>query len=93
MTAARPAPLPPLIGTQALQDLLGSPDLRIFDTTVHLRPKAGGGYEVASGRPDYEAAHLPGAGFIDVWQELSDPDHALRFMLPPEALFAERMGA
>ena len=93
MTSDHPAPLSPLIGTQALQDLLGNPDLRIFDTTVHLRPKAGGGYEVASGRPDYEAAHLPGAGFIDVWQELSDPDHALRFMLPPEALFAERMGA
>ena len=66
MTSDHPAPLSPLIGTQALQDLLGNPDLRIFDTTVHLRPKAGGGYEVASGRPDYEAAHLPGAGFIDV---------------------------
>jgi thiosulfate/3-mercaptopyruvate sulfurtransferase len=93
MTADRPAPLPPLIDTQSLHDLLGHPELRIFDTTVHLRPKPGGGSEVASGRPDYEAAHLPGAGFIDVGGELSDPGHALRFMLPTAARFAETMGA
>lgn len=93
MTDLHPAPLPPLIDAQALQDLLGEPSLRLFDTTVHLRPKPGGGYEIASGREDYEAAHLPGAGFIDLWHELADPGHALRFMLPPEALFAARLGA
>ena len=85
------APLPPLISTDELQRLLDLPRLRIFDTTVHLAPKPGGGYVVASGRADYEAGHLPGAGFIDVGDELSDPDHALRYMLPPAALFAKRM--
>ncbi len=92
MTATPPAPLSPSIGTQELQDLLDSPTLRLFDTTVNLRPRStGGGYDISSGRPGYEAAHLPGAAFIDVWQQLSDPDHALRFMLPPQALFVERM--
>lgn len=92
MTPAPSAPQSPLISTQALHDLLGAPDLRLFDTTVDLRPRlAGPGYDIASGRAGYDDAHLPGAGFIDVWQRLSDPDHALRFMLPSASLFAERM--
>ena len=32
----------------------------------------------AGSRADYDAAHLPGAGFVDVARELSDPQHALR---------------
>lgn len=92
MTEPQPELHPALITTQGLQALLDKPQLRLFDTTVHLRGKPGGGYEIANGRDDYQAAHIPGAGFIDVWQELSDPDHALRFMLPPEPLFVERMG-
>lgn len=93
MTVSGPAPLPSLITTETLQLILDLPELRIFDTTVHLTAKPGGGYLVESGRADYEAGHIPGAGFIDVGGELSDPDHALRYMLPSAALFASRMSA
>jgi thiosulfate/3-mercaptopyruvate sulfurtransferase len=93
MTDAPAPPLPPLVSTEELQRILGQPGLRIFDTTTHLTPRPGGGYVTESGRAQYDAGHIPGAGFIDVGAELSDPDHALRYMLPPPALFARRMSA
>jgi thiosulfate/3-mercaptopyruvate sulfurtransferase len=93
MTDARATTLPPLLDTGELQRLLDEPGLRVFDTTVHLTPRPGGGYAIESGRAQYDAGHIPGAGFIDVGTELSDPQHALRFMLPPPALFAQRMSA
>jgi len=72
----------PLIDTATLQTLLDDPTLRVFDTTVHLAPKPGG-YEVRSGRADYLAAHIPGAGFLDLLEEFADTSHRLRFMMPP----------
>ncbi len=66
MTETSTATLPPLISTEALQRILGLPELRIFDTTVHLTTKPGGGYLAESGRASYESGHIPGAGFIDV---------------------------
>jgi thiosulfate/3-mercaptopyruvate sulfurtransferase len=74
----------PLIDTAALQDQLGDPQLRIFDTTVHLAPRPGG-YEVRSGHEDYVAAHIPGAAFLDLLTEFADNAHSLRFMMPPRA--------
>ncbi|MEZ5486664.1 MAG: sulfurtransferase [Steroidobacteraceae bacterium] len=93
MTDTSPQPLPPLISTAELQQILGRPELRIFDTSMQIRPRTGGGVFIESGRAQYEAAHLPGAGYIDVEADLSDPEHALRFMLPPPAMFAARMSA
>ncbi|MDZ4375454.1 MAG: hypothetical protein U1C74_29095 [Phenylobacterium sp.] len=41
-----------LVSTDWLQANLNDPDLRIFDTTVHLRPATPGPYRVESGRGD-----------------------------------------
>jgi thiosulfate/3-mercaptopyruvate sulfurtransferase len=71
-----------LIDTAALQEQLGDPNLRIYDTTVHLAPRPGG-YEVRSGHADYLAAHIPGAAFLDLLTEFADTAHKLRFMMPP----------
>jgi thiosulfate/3-mercaptopyruvate sulfurtransferase len=57
--------------------------LRLFDTTVHLRPAVPGPFTVESGRADYDAGHIPGAAFIDLPSQLSDTASPLRFMLPP----------
>ncbi len=77
----------PLISTQALADRLqrGDRPLRLFDTTVHLRAAQPGPYRVDSGRADYEAAHIPSAAFIDLNEELSDTNSALRFTMPKPA--------
>ena len=82
-----------LIGTAELETSLGAPDLRVFDTTVHLGPRPGGDLLVESGRAQYDAGHIPGAGFMDLLDALSDPDHALRFMMPGEARFSAAMSA
>ena len=75
--------LPPLISTAALADRLGAPDLRLVDASWHLDGR--------DGRPDFEAARLPGAVFFDL-DASSDPSSDLPHMLPSAGAFAERMG-
>lgn len=84
----------PLLGTQWLADHLGDASLRIFDTTIKLEHKPDGfGYVPVSGRDDWAQAHVPGAAFLDVIGELSDPDRDLPFMMPPPERFAAAMAA
>lgn len=73
----------PLIATESLADRLGDPDLRLVDASWHLDGR--------DGRPDFEAARLPGAVFLDL-DASSDPDDPLPHMLPAPAAFAARMG-
>jgi len=72
----------PLISTETLESMLGSPGLRILDCSMVLEPDESGAFRFASGRPAWEDAHIPGSSFISVPEELSDPDHALPFMMP-----------
>jgi len=74
----------PLIPTADLAARLGAPGLRLIDASWHLDGR--------DGRPDFEAARLPGAVFFDL-EASSDPDSALPHMLPSPAAFAARMGA
>ena len=72
-----------LISTEELARRMGAPALRIFDCTTYLRPRPEGGYNAESGRANYDKGHLPGAAFLDLGGELSDPQSRLRFTLPP----------
>ncbi|HYC98339.1 3-mercaptopyruvate sulfurtransferase [Brevundimonas sp.] len=75
--------LPPLISTADLAARLGEPDLRLVDASWHLDGR--------DGRPDFEAARLPGAVFFDL-EASSDPDSDLPHMLPSPGAFGARMG-
>jgi thiosulfate/3-mercaptopyruvate sulfurtransferase len=78
---------------QVLSKHLEDPALRLFDATVELvRPPEGGPYTVASGRPAYERAHIPGAAFADIPGELSDPESPFAFTLPSGEWFAAAAG-
>ncbi len=82
----------PLVSTAWLADHLDDPSLRIFDTTITLLPKTDGfGYQPHSGREAWAAAHIPGAGFLDVIAELSDRNNPIPFMMPPAEIFAATM--
>ena len=84
-----------LVETNALEAAIGDPDLRIVDCTTWLRPAEPGDdapYRVVPGRNDYDAGHIPGAVFLDIQAEISDPDTRLRFMAPPAERFAGAMG-
>ena len=84
-----------LIETEALEAALGDADLRIVDCTTWLRPAEPGDdapYRVEPGRSDYDAGHIPGAVFLDIQAEISDPGTRLRFMAPSAERFADAMG-
>lgn len=74
----------PLISTTELAARLGESDLRLVDASWHLDGR--------DGRPDFEAARLPGAVFFDL-DASSDQDSPLPHMLPTPDAFAARMGS
>jgi thiosulfate/3-mercaptopyruvate sulfurtransferase len=81
-----------LISTEQLAARLDDPDLRIFDCSTRLAPDPEATYRVEACRPEWLAAHIPGAGFIDIQQDLSRPDPKLRFTMPDAAAFAAAAG-
>lgn len=81
-----------VIETSELEAELGAADLRIIDCNVNMQPKPDGGYEIKSGRDDYDAAHIPGAVFLDFLTELSGDHPTLRFMMPTAEQFAKVVG-
>ncbi|MBK6658813.1 MAG: hypothetical protein IPG43_11950 [Proteobacteria bacterium] len=83
----------PLVSTDWLAQHLADPRLRLFDATIFLRHKPEGGYLPDSGRAQWQVEHIPGAGFLDVYQELSDTTREVSFMMPAPRDFAARMAA
>jgi Rhodanese-related sulfurtransferase len=84
-----------LISTEALARQLGRDDLRIYDCTTYLDPappESEEPYVVRPGRGSFEAAHIPGADFLDLQGEFSDPGTPLRFMMPPAAVLEAAFG-
>jgi thiosulfate/3-mercaptopyruvate sulfurtransferase len=75
-----------LISTYELEALLGDPSLRVYDCTTSTVPPPLGSdvpYMTVPGLPAFEAAHIPGADFLDIQGEFSDQSTKLRFMMPP----------
>jgi thiosulfate/3-mercaptopyruvate sulfurtransferase len=80
-----------LVDTAWLAAHLDDPGVVVLDATTHLSPQPGAGYSVLPGRADFEKGHLPGAQFVDLQADLSEPGHEFRFMLPSAARFAASM--
>ncbi len=73
-----------LVSTEWLAGELGASDLRVVDATYFLPAD---GKDAAAA---YEAAHIPGAVFMDLG-ELADTSSDLPMMLPSPEKFASRM--
>lgn len=73
-----------LVTTEWLANALGANDLRIVDATYFA------GFGDRDAAAEYEAAHIPGAVFMDL-SEIVDTDSALPSMLPSPEKFASRM--
>ncbi len=82
-----------LVQTGWLEDHLDATDLRVFDCTVHLQPDPPRVYRLVSGRDDYHAGHIPGAGFLDLIDELSASHETLNFMMPGFDAFVAAVAA
>jgi thiosulfate/3-mercaptopyruvate sulfurtransferase len=73
------APMAPLIPPHELAALLTADDPAHRPVVLDVRHRLGG----PPGRPDHDAAHLPGAVFLDIDTDLSDPPGAVgRHPLP-----------
>lgn len=79
-----------------LEQRLHHPQLRIVDATVILDPDS---WEANSGRLGYAESHVPGAVFVDLIEELSDPagdvglpDGVHAYRVPTPEAFAEAIG-
>jgi thiosulfate/3-mercaptopyruvate sulfurtransferase len=82
-----------LADTEWLAHHLQDDDVRVLDCTTHLPPLPDFSlYEVVPGRADFERAHVPGAGFVDIEHDVSTPHPRLHFMLPAPERFAAAMG-
>src|SRR5437870_1830515 len=82
----------PLVETDWLAAHLDDPGTRVLECTVYLHPAdVPGGFRVESGRAKWSEGHIPGAGFADLQDDLSDRGSSLRFMMPAAAQFAEAM--
>jgi thiosulfate/3-mercaptopyruvate sulfurtransferase len=78
-----------------LAAILDRPDIRLFDCTTYLEYQPEGSdipYVAVPGRHTFEAAHIPGADFLDLQGEFSDPDTELRFMMPATARLETAFG-
>lgn len=82
-----------LIESDWLEDHLSDHDLRILDCTSYLldyfeKVKV----TKVSGLANYEQGHIPGAAFVDIIYDLSDPDRPnLMYPMPPADQFARVM--
>jgi thiosulfate/3-mercaptopyruvate sulfurtransferase len=77
-----------LISTDQLEEIRSRSDVRIYDCTTYLEPTPPGSddpYIAVPGRKTFDAAHIPGADFLDLQGEFSDQTTRLRFMMPPVA--------
>lgn len=75
-----------IVSTKWLADHLADPDLVVIDASWHM-PATG-----RSGAAEFEAAHIPGAGFFDL-DGVSDHSTPLPHMLPNADDFAAAMSA
>ena len=83
--------LPLLVSTSWLEERLGDPDLRVFDCTGALVPDRRAIYRSESGRARYDEGHVPGAGYLDLHEELSDPEGRFVYTVPSAERFSEAM--
>lgn len=92
-TVAEADAMDSLVSAEWLATHLDDPDLVVLDTTVLTIPDDEGNLLSVSGREDYLAGHIPGAGFADLMGDLSDRESAYRFAVPSPERFARAMEA
>jgi thiosulfate/3-mercaptopyruvate sulfurtransferase len=92
-TAVSPPEIDTLVSAQWLKEHLGDPDLVVLDATVVVESDAAGNFQSVNGRANYEAGHIPMAGFADLLGELSNDESPFQFGMPSPEEFAAAMGA
>jgi thiosulfate/3-mercaptopyruvate sulfurtransferase len=79
-----------LVSAQWLSEHIDDPDLVVLDCTVLVEMDESGMRSV-NGEANFTSGHIPGAGFADLLDELSDSEAALEFSAPSPQAFAAAM--
>lgn len=74
-----------LVDTGWLHARLGGGDLLVFDSTTDIVLDAGGHEVVTPARAAFHAGHIPGARFLDLQADLSEPGAPYPFTAPTAA--------
>lgn len=74
-----------LVSVERLAELLGAPDLRVFDTRWYLG-------DPDRGLSEYQTSHIPGAVFVDLETQLTGRRGPGRHPLPDPVRFAATLG-
>lgn len=82
-----------LVSAAWLKAHIADPDVVVLDCSVMIEADDAGGFRIVNGRANFDAGHIPGAGFADLMGDLSDADSSLRFAVPAPEVFAAAMGA
>ncbi|WPZ34961.1 sulfurtransferase [Thalassobaculum sp. OXR-137] len=82
-----------LVSTGWLAEAMETGGVRVFDCTCFLVPDPQTTLRAESGRTSYEEAHIPGAAFLDLTGDFSDPAGRFRFTMPTPQRLAEVFGA
>ncbi|ANU15364.1 Thiosulfate sulfurtransferase, rhodanese [Planococcus halocryophilus Or1] len=84
--------IPLIVTTEWLEKRLDDPDLCIIDATIFMElPEKGGPPTIWSGKTSYGEGHIPGAVHMDILKDLSDPQSAQPFTVPPRDYFIRKM--
>lgn len=78
----------PVVTVDWLAQNLHRDDVVVFDSSTSIISEAGV-ERIVPGIAAYEEAHIPGARFIDLQRDLSDPDGSYPFTVPSKEAFAE----
>jgi len=82
----------PLVSVQELAARLEDPALLVLDATVIMpAPRFDGDYRAESGARRFALAHVPGAVFADLLQDLSDSTAGFHFAMPRPDELARRL--
>ena len=92
-TVAAAPEMDTLVSAQWLKEHIDDPDLVVLDATVIVESDGAGNMRSVNGRANYEAGHIPSAGFADLLGELSSAESPLQFGMPSPEEFAAAMGA
>ena len=80
-----------LVDADWLARHLADPNVIVLDCATHLIPDPKTTYQVKPAREDFEQGHIPGAQFVDMLRDVSDPSQRLRFMRQSPEDFASAM--
>jgi len=82
----------PLVSAEWLAANIDDPDLRVLESTVDLKVTPQG-YVAQEISQRWAEGHIPNSAYVDLANDLSDPDSDLRFTMPSGEHFARAMEA